>query len=297
MTAAVAALGFLPMALSTGSGAEVQRPLASVVIGGLISSTLLTLLVIPALYLITHRKKWKLGSAPVTLILVISPLFSMGQDVNSFEALEYCSLQHHPFILNQALQQEHTKLNSKVKVPWEPLDIQYQNGQINYDGNDQQVQVLQDVSPLICFQERSQQSAFLDAQLTTLSASQFIDLKQWRGELLLSYSDWQYQKSLWKAHQELMTIYNKLAPKVELRYETGAENAVDYGLFMNDLTAMKQQIQLVEQQSVAAENRLRSMVFLPDSFKLIFDEFTTIPLTTSSWSSQESSHLKLLENE
>jgi cobalt-zinc-cadmium resistance protein CzcA len=51
MTAFVASLGFLPMALSTGMGAEVQRPLATVVIGGVISSTLLTLLVLPALYL------------------------------------------------------------------------------------------------------------------------------------------------------------------------------------------------------------------------------------------------------
>jgi predicted RND superfamily exporter protein len=50
MTATVASLGFLPMALSTNSGAEVQRPLATVVIGGLISATLLTLLVLPALY-------------------------------------------------------------------------------------------------------------------------------------------------------------------------------------------------------------------------------------------------------
>ncbi|MBC7806986.1 MAG: efflux RND transporter permease subunit [Akkermansiaceae bacterium] len=50
MTAAVAAIGFLPMALSTGTGAEVQKPLATVVIGGLITSTLLTLLVLPALY-------------------------------------------------------------------------------------------------------------------------------------------------------------------------------------------------------------------------------------------------------
>ena len=50
MTALVASLGFVPMAMATGTGAEVQRPLATVVIGGLISSTLLTLLVLPALY-------------------------------------------------------------------------------------------------------------------------------------------------------------------------------------------------------------------------------------------------------
>lgn len=50
MTALVASLGFLPMALATSAGAEVQRPLATVVIGGLITSTLLTLLLLPTLY-------------------------------------------------------------------------------------------------------------------------------------------------------------------------------------------------------------------------------------------------------
>src|ERR1700730_2951466 len=50
MTALVASLGFVPMALATGTGAEVQRPLATVVIGGLVGATLLTLLVLPALY-------------------------------------------------------------------------------------------------------------------------------------------------------------------------------------------------------------------------------------------------------
>jgi len=50
MTALVASLGFVPMALATGAGAEVQRPLATVVIGGLISATILTLFVLPTLY-------------------------------------------------------------------------------------------------------------------------------------------------------------------------------------------------------------------------------------------------------
>ncbi|HBK47417.1 MAG TPA: CusA/CzcA family heavy metal efflux RND transporter [Xanthomonadaceae bacterium] len=55
MTALVASLGFVPMALNVGTGAEVQRPLATVVIGGIVSSTLLTLLVLPALYRLMHR--------------------------------------------------------------------------------------------------------------------------------------------------------------------------------------------------------------------------------------------------
>jgi cobalt-zinc-cadmium resistance protein CzcA len=55
MVALVAALGFLPMALNTSTGAEVQRPLATVVIGGILSSTVLTLLVLPGLYRMAYR--------------------------------------------------------------------------------------------------------------------------------------------------------------------------------------------------------------------------------------------------
>ena len=57
MTALVASFGFVPMAVATGTGAEVQRPLATVVIGGIISSTLLTLVVLPALYRLFHHER------------------------------------------------------------------------------------------------------------------------------------------------------------------------------------------------------------------------------------------------
>ena len=63
ITALVASLGFVPMAIATGTGAEVQRPLATVVIGGLISATLLTLLVLPALYERFSGKEMPLGGS------------------------------------------------------------------------------------------------------------------------------------------------------------------------------------------------------------------------------------------
>ncbi|MDD2057748.1 CusA/CzcA family heavy metal efflux RND transporter [Pseudomonas sp. GD03860] len=66
MTALVASLGFIPMALATGTGAEVQRPLATVVIGGILSSTALTLLVLPALYYRAHRKDEEPEAGEVT---------------------------------------------------------------------------------------------------------------------------------------------------------------------------------------------------------------------------------------
>src|SRR5690606_28988078 len=78
MTASVASLGFLPMALSNGAGAEVQRPLATVVIGGLILATFLTLFVLPMLYnLFEKRSQLKAtGKAGIALIGIIFASFS-----------------------------------------------------------------------------------------------------------------------------------------------------------------------------------------------------------------------------
>lgn len=82
MTAAVASLGFLPMALSSSAGAEVQKPLATVVIGGLISATLLTLFVLPCLYLLFNKMdgvKIKL-TKPLAIILVLFGLCFAGSN-------------------------------------------------------------------------------------------------------------------------------------------------------------------------------------------------------------------------
>ena len=83
MTAAVASLGFLPMALSTSSGAEVQRPLATVVIGGLISATLLTLFVLPVLYVWVEKRKGSIKAPALTLLLGFFSLVASSQTMES----------------------------------------------------------------------------------------------------------------------------------------------------------------------------------------------------------------------
>lgn len=87
MTAAVASLGFLPMALSTSSGAEVQRPLATVIIGGLISATLLTLLVLPVLYVWVEKRRKQLKNITISILLICFSFNSQAQEkaVTSFE--------------------------------------------------------------------------------------------------------------------------------------------------------------------------------------------------------------------
>src|SRR5690606_14100425 len=89
LTASAAALGFLPMAVSTGAGAEVQRPLATVVIGGLVTATLLTLIVLPVLYSIfmdgKKRKPSSFGSKRkgLGLLFLLIGIPMAGQEISS----------------------------------------------------------------------------------------------------------------------------------------------------------------------------------------------------------------------
>ncbi|MFA5297376.1 MAG: CusA/CzcA family heavy metal efflux RND transporter [Lutibacter sp.] len=99
LTAAAAALGFLPMAISTNAGAEVQRPLATVVIGGLITATVLTLVVLPVLYSIFDTKKFKMKrkknlNSAILLLLLITPVigFSQAKTISLNEAVEMAVL-------------------------------------------------------------------------------------------------------------------------------------------------------------------------------------------------------------
>jgi cobalt-zinc-cadmium resistance protein CzcA len=97
LTASAAALGFLPMALSGSAGAEVQRPLATVVVGGLISATLLTLVVLPVLYVIFNTRKERTSKLPKATLLILVLLTGV-----SLPAFSQSDVQH--LTLEQALQ-------------------------------------------------------------------------------------------------------------------------------------------------------------------------------------------------
>ena len=104
MTALVAALGFMPMALSHGAGAEVQKPLATVVIGGLITATLLTLLLLPALFIMIENRKMKKnhkiihadagvgGSGLVGLLLLIAGIAPFGGNLFAKSPIDMCTV-------------------------------------------------------------------------------------------------------------------------------------------------------------------------------------------------------------
>jgi cobalt-zinc-cadmium resistance protein CzcA len=136
MTAAVASLGFIPMAISQSAGGEVQRPLATVVIGGLITSTLLTLILLPIIYLIFSGKKSKPVTAILTILLLISVFTSFAQSPKDTMRLTVNQLldsaaMYSPQLKNAELDVRIAK--SDISSAWNIPNTEFslQRGQIN----------------------------------------------------------------------------------------------------------------------------------------------------------------------
>jgi cobalt-zinc-cadmium resistance protein CzcA len=123
MTASVASLGFLPMALSHGAGAEVQRPLATVVIGGLVSSTLLTLVVLPVLYTLVFHRIRKNMAVILLIGLSMGAMNSQAQTLMSEEDAIRLVLESHPSAQAANLHiQEQEALKNATRV-WAPTNL------------------------------------------------------------------------------------------------------------------------------------------------------------------------------
>lgn len=136
LTASAAALGFLPMAISTSAGAEVQRPLATVVVGGLISATALTLIVLPVLYALFDRKAHKAKSKPSMkaislLLLFLFPALSQAQDkeITAQQAVEI-ALQN-----NLGLKASLQKVDQSKQMIGSAIDINKTELYFNKDQN------------------------------------------------------------------------------------------------------------------------------------------------------------------
>lgn len=135
MTAFVASLGFLPMAVSNGAGAEVQRPLATVVIGGLLVATFLTLFVLPVLYILFEQRGKKLKFNPTSTallaILSVTSFESQAQQQISLNAALDSALENNLSVKNEKLKAEYQKQLAKTAadIPQTQVNIGY--GQIN----------------------------------------------------------------------------------------------------------------------------------------------------------------------
>jgi len=249
MTALVASLGFLPMALSHGSGAEVQKPLATVVIGGLVSATLLTLVVLPILYIFSEIGFKKINPKPLYILLPVIFLL-VGNKASAQTTPKAISLE-------QALQIAHDQNNSLKSAEHQVLhnralkgtatDIGRTNatlmyGQYNSYYNDNNITVTQAIPfPTTMYR----QAQFYNA--ATKSAE--YNLSMTRNDLDYKVKTAYYYLDFVKSRRLLLlrldTIYSNFFRAADIRLRTGETNVLEKA------TA---QSQLFETRTLIAQN-------------------------------------------
>jgi cobalt-zinc-cadmium resistance protein CzcA len=177
MTALVASLGFLPMAISTSNGSEVQRPLASVVIGGLITSTLLTLILLPVIYSVIENRAMKIKLnkkiVSILLFLIVPSGLLNAQDTLSLREIKQYTVENHPLLKEAEMDIEKWEIQKKQSFLLDPLDISFEYGKINDDINDYKFQVVQDLGNPFAISKRNKL-----AKAGTESSKELLSLKK-----------------------------------------------------------------------------------------------------------------------
>lgn len=295
MTALVAALGFLPMALSTGMGAEVQKPLATVVIGGLISSTLLTLILLPTLYYLIFKRKW-LKQSLVSLLFVIGMTgLSNAQTMGTFDEVYAFVIQNHPLVQNIDLSKESEMLNQKGYGQWDPLSLHYQGGQINFDGYDHLISISQDISPLFRNKERTAYRAWVESKVALLDAEKGILLNQLGFDLQDVFNDWHFWNSKLQLYDEIYQLYLELDSKIRLQYDVGEIGLIEYELFNQEKLSIQQMQNQISLEMKSAEWQIRKLALLGDSIRLLPKALEQLPAGSLDLSLEKNPYLLMYQ--
>jgi cobalt-zinc-cadmium resistance protein CzcA len=255
MTALVASLGFLPMALSQGAGGEVQKPLATVVIGGLFTATLLTLLVLPILYIWFEKfnKKMKKIHPTVTLIaLLLSVSFATAQSQQlTLEQAVAQGLQHNREVINSQLEVQNQQQLKKVGNAIPKTAVSGQFGQYNsYVNSDQSFTISQTIPFPTAFAAHASLG-------NALIESSKLKVKITRNELVYqikrSYTYLQYLYAKQALLQKEDSLYQGFVKSATLRYKTGESTLLEQS------TA---ETQLYETQNILKENEANIQIYL-----------------------------------
>ncbi|MCC2589645.1 CusA/CzcA family heavy metal efflux RND transporter [Chryseobacterium sp. MFBS3-17] len=226
MTASVASLGFLPMALSTGEGAEVQRPLATVVIGGLLIATFLTLFVLPILYMLTHRKITV--NKKLVAMLVVFSAFSF-QEINAQTPITLqqaidTALANNLSVKNERLKNEyHQKLiKSGTAIPG--TDVFGEYGQINGIYNDTRFGVSQTISfPTVYKRQKELLTEEWKSSLLNTGVRE-AQLKKQVSQVFYTLVYLQHKRELL---QKTDTLFAEFLNKAILRFKAGESNVLE----------------------------------------------------------------------
>jgi cobalt-zinc-cadmium resistance protein CzcA len=255
ITAAVASLGFLPMALSNSAGAEVQKPLATVVIGGLITATILTLVILPVFYVIFSTKRFRIlpGRKSASFVSVMLLLVFGSSGFNSAVAQQRDRVNLHEAIQmaldsNLAVRSSSYSVNVQKALKgasWDipKISVEGQYGQLNSYAKDNSFTVSQSFAfPSVYINQNKLAGANIKSSEWQLKSSQLeiaTQVKQVYWQLAYLYSKyklWAYQDSL----------YSGFKRAAELRANAGETNRLEMITARSQSLEIRNQLQQIK---------------------------------------------------
>ncbi|MDR2122985.1 MAG: CusA/CzcA family heavy metal efflux RND transporter [Flavobacteriaceae bacterium] len=273
MTAMVAILGFFPMALSTSNGAEVQRPLATVVIGGLVTSTLLTLLIVPAIYYIVENKEFKkhMNAKIITsIIFLLGSVFSVNAQtkITLPELLNRVS-QNNIELKSEELQIRKERLEKKYAYSMNNTTLTLGYGQYNSREGDYQLEVMQNFGNLFSYKKKKDLSDSRADWLTTRSVLKK-HLLEFQVEKL--YNQWVYILEKRELFNKMDSLYKAGLKRAEFRYEKGETDYMEKQFFKVELEQVLQQKAMNEQEYLDVENQIYTLCRIDADEEIIPEE-------------------------
>ncbi|WP_339613992.1 CusA/CzcA family heavy metal efflux RND transporter [uncultured Winogradskyella sp.] len=277
LTASAAALGFLPMAISTNAGAEVQRPLATVVIGGLVTATLLTLIVLPVLYSYFNsnnepRRKLNPGKTSIMAILLLMGLSSMnsyGQDHSqTLESLITIATENNAGLNANRLKVEQSEALINSAFDFDKMQVYYGYDQNNLAINNEPIGVFgvqQDfLFPTVYFTQKKLNKANVNLE----NSSYNIKEKALKREITSNYYNYLYSAQKEQVYKKLDSLYQNFSNVAQRRFELGETN------YLEKITARSKQRQVnlnlvkAEEDVIIAYNLLMSIIQSEDRIEI-----------------------------
>lgn len=275
MTASVAALGFFPMALSTAAGAEVQKPLATVVIGGLVTSTFLTLVVLPVLYVLFNQPfRWsKAKSLPLILLLVVgSASYAHGQkEPLSFDQAKLLMTERNITIVEGKASLEVARQARSTAFNLPRPQLTWEQGQINSALTDHHFSVSQEFDfPGVYIARRKK----LNHEARAMSYNLTVDTQEALSELSRLWLELDVLTQKVGLLQSEDSLYRQLASEAAQRFNAGDRQRAAVLRTRLRHEEAKMELKDTRMRILDVEVLLLSLLNLPDSFAFQTREVT-----------------------
>lgn len=259
LTGLVASLGFVPMAVATSAGAEVQRPLATVVIGGLIVSTVLTLLVIPVFYkIVGSAAVWKRAYSGkkffFLLLLALLPIPMKAQQVVTLEQAIELAKQNHPRLKTAAAAVRQAKAGRGEVLELAPTEFGYSWGQLNGEiKKDKQWEVNQNLGSLLT---PFYKNVLVNRQIATGTFYHRIVEKEVVAEVKRAWAYYLYAYNLRSLYNDQNQWAEELQRIGELRYQQGETTLLEKNMAATMAADLKNRLFQSQEEEKLALARL-----------------------------------------